>query len=231
MSFYLRAGCTVALTALAGLLCASTAHADTTVFNQPTNLDGSDTSQNDTSIGGLGNYATSYDNFSVLNNTNITSLTWVGDYFTGNPATITGFTINFYADNAGVPGTLLQSDAIIGNANETGIGFDNFSNAAFSYSAALPTPFTAFAGTPYWMSIVADLPYPPSWGWELGTGGDGLAYQTYNGFNNSLGNDLAFSLITTDLTTPEPGSFALFAGMGLTGVACLRRRRRPSKSA
>lgn len=217
-----------ALTALTGLVCASAVHAQTTVYNQSTNLAGSDASQNDTAPFGFGNYATSYDDFSLASATPITGVTWVGDYFSGNPATITAFTVNFYGDAAGIPGSLLQTSSISGNANETPLGLDTFGNSAFSYAATLPTPFAAAAGTRYWMSVVPDLAYPPSWGWEIGTGGDGAAQQRYNGTMSSLSNDLAFSLVST--ATPEPGSYALLAGMGLTGAVCLRRRKRAHKA-
>lgn len=225
MHFPFRFRSAVALTAIAGIACVSAAHADTTVYNQPTDLVGSDSSQNDTTPAGFGNFATSYDNFTLGASKTISGVTWAGDYFNGNPGAITSFTINFYADNMGVPGTLLQSTSIAGSANETALGLDSYGNSAYSYSSALPTPFAAAAGQQYWMSIVPDLAYPPSWGWETGTGGDGSAYQSTTGFTGPVGNDLAFSLISADATTPEPGSVALMIGVSLAGVTCLRQRR------
>ena len=221
---------TSALTVLAGLACVTSAHAQA-VVDQPFTTLGSYTSQNDTRPGGLGNYDTAYDDFTVAAGANIGTVTWVGEYFNGNPAPISGFTVNFYADNAGVPGTLLQTNPIVGDANESPIGLDTFGNSMFSYSTTLPAAFGASAGTPYWMSVVPDLPmdasFDPQWGWAIGSGGNGASYQTFSngGGSGGFGNfdDLAFSL--TPAATPEPGSFALLAGAGLTGAACLRRRR------
>ena len=219
-----------ALTALAVLACVTSAHAQA-VVDQPYTTLGAYTSQNDTTPGGRGNYATAYDDFNLAAGANISAVTWVGEYFNGNPAPISGFTVNFYADNVGTPGSLVQTNAIAGNANETAIGLDKFGNSMFGYSTALPVAFGAGAGTPYWMSVVPDLPmnvsFSPQWGWAIGTGGNGTSYQTnrsLDGVNSSSNpNDLSFSLTPTD--TPEPGSIALMAGAGLTGAACLRRRR------
>lgn len=210
------------LTVLACAVGRSAAHAQATVYSQSTDLGGSFASQNDTG-NTFGAYATVYDNFTLASGTNIGGVTWLGDYFTGNPAAITAFTLKFYSDNSGQPGSLLQTTSISGNAGETGIGLDHVANPYFSYSAALPTPFGAAANTPYWMSIVADLVYPPQWGWETATGGDGIGYQNYFGTLSPLNTDFAFSLISSP-TTPEPGSIALLAGLGLSAGACLRRR-------
>jgi hypothetical protein len=223
----------VSVTTIAVLAFTSTAHADVTVFNQPFSIAGSDTSQNDTRPGGLGNYDTAYDDFSLAGGASIDKVTWVGAYFNGNPGGVTGFTVNFYANNGGVPGSLLETVPIAGNAGETGLGLDTFGNSMFNYSATLPQPFAASAGTPYWMSVVADLPmdvnFHPQWGWEQGTGGNGTAYQTGPAFGFALTNDLAFSLVSS--ATPEPGSVALMVGMGLSGVVCFRRRKLARKTA
>jgi hypothetical protein len=211
------------LTVLACLVGRSDAHAQATVYNQSTDLGGSFASQNDTG-NTFGAYATDFDNFTLANATNIGTVTWIGDYSTGNPGTITAFTLKFYSDNGGTPGSLLQTTPISGNANETGIGLDQVSNPYFSYSATLPSAFGAAANTPYWMSIVADLAYPPQWGWETATGGDNAAYQNYFGTGSPLNKDLAFSLVSTP-DTPEPGSLALLIGLCVSGCACLGKRR------
>lgn len=68
------------------------------IYVQPTDLNGSYASQNDSNI--LGNFATAYDNFTLSGSATIYSVQWVGSYF--NPsiqAPITGFTVSFYADN------------------------------------------------------------------------------------------------------------------------------------
>ena len=52
----------------------------TLVANHPTNYFGGYYSQNDTSVGGAGNYATVYDNFTLASTDTILSVYWVGSY-------------------------------------------------------------------------------------------------------------------------------------------------------
>jgi hypothetical protein len=187
------------------------------IYLQPTDLNGSYASQNDTN--GFGNFATAYDNFTLGGSYTISNVQWVGSYF--NPSVqgpITGFTVSFYANNAGVPGALLYSTGdVAGNAGETSVGFDNAGNPVFVYG--LSVSFAAAGGTTYWLSIVPDLGFPPQWGWETGTGGDGAAYQCFFGSCGSIPNDLAFAL-----NTPEP-STAVFLATGLVALGIRVRNR------
>jgi hypothetical protein len=139
------------------------------LYDQPTNSFGGFFSQNDTTLGGLGNYATVYDNFTLGATNTIGLVSWVGSYSPPPAGTMTGYTITFYSDAAGAPGGALYTTGdVAGNANETFLLTDSFSNPTFTYSA--PVNFTALAGTQYWMSIVADVADPPGWVWESGTG-------------------------------------------------------------
>jgi len=215
------------LTALACVVCAPAAQAQAVVYNQPTDLKGGLPSQNDSNK--FGNYSTVYDNFHLSSTANIGRVTWAGDYFIGTPSTITAFTLKFYGDNAGQPGSLLQTASIAGNASETAAGTDTVPLPFFTYSAALPTAFAASGQTQYWMSIVADLIYPPQWEWETATGGDHAAYQLFNGVASTPSNDFTFSLVSQSdaatITTPEPTNIMLLVCLGLTGAICLRRRK------
>jgi hypothetical protein len=196
------------------------------LYNQPTNLDGTYASQNDTTYG-LGNFATAYDNFTLSSTSNITEVTWVGSYFSVSgaqlPGTITGFNVDFWSNASGAPGIHLAGTGdVAGNAGETYLGSDNYGDPTYSYS--LNTAFTASAGTMYWLSIVPDSAFPPQWGWEIGTGGDGAAYQVFLGNGGPIGNDLAFALYgNTVTTTPEPASIVLF-GTFLAGSFLGRRK-------
>lgn len=191
------------------------------VYDQPVDVNGSAfASQNDTT-GGNGSFAKVYDNFTLNTTTTVTDVHWVGSYF--NPAqqgSITSFLIEMWANAAGQPGANLFGDTIPGTANETAIasisGFPTF-----SYDVDLSPSFVAQAGTTYWLSIQPSMGFPPQWGWNTGTGGDGVAYQDFFGSRSPLANDFAFSLTGT---VPEPASLALL-GLGLAGFAAARRRK------
>ena len=177
-------------------------------------------SQNDTNAGGLGNFATTYDNFTLPNLSTVTDVSWTGLY-SGTISPIAGFTLQFYSDNGGVPGLSVYSTYITGTANETDIGsFNGFES--YTYAATLGSSFTALGGTQYWLSIVPDLGYPPQWFWATGTGGDGAGYQVFQGTGAASTHDMAFSL--SGLATPEPFTFGMM-GLGLAGIALAKFRR------
>lgn len=230
-------GLTLAGAVCAGLLLSvASASATSTLYTQPNGGSGNGyASQNDTN--GLGNFATTYDNFTLHihfrpgspdappPSSGITTVQWFGQYF--NPPTagaITAFTISFYADAGGVPGALVESDTIAGNANETLVGLAGDGLPLYSYSADI-IAFAPIADTQYWMSIVPDLGFPPRWGWSSGTGGDGQGYQCFFGTCGFIGDDLAFTLNgNIPPQVPEPSSSVLIA-TGLLGAAASIRRR------
>jgi hypothetical protein len=166
-----------------------------------------------------------YDNFMLATSASINEVSWTGEYFNPpNQGTITAWTVNFYADAAGQPGSLLESNYDTGTGGETYLGsYAGF--PTYTYDVSLAGPFAAAAGTQYWMSIVPDLGFPPQWGWSSGTGGDGMSYQVFFGTGSSIAADMSFTLSGT-ATVPEPASFALAGiGLGLVGLASWRRRR------
>jgi hypothetical protein len=207
---------------LAGLvvLSAGAAQADT-LWSQPSNHDGNAfSSQNDTN--GFGNFATIYDNFTLLTAATVNGVTFDGEYFNPpEPGAITAFTVSIYDDNAGQPGAALSTQTIGGNANETFVGsFAGFPN--FSYSLSLAD--VALGAGQYWVSFVPTLDFPPQWGNVAGSGGDGVSYQDFFGARSPLDSDVAFSIQGTS-GAPEPAGWALMiGGFGLAGAA-LRRRR------
>ena len=192
------------------------------VYLQPFDLSGvALASQNDTHS--LGNFATMYDNFVLGAAAAINNVEWTGEYF--NPpfqGPITAWTVSFYADARGQPGTLLMQDKMAGTANEAFVG--NFAGfPAYKYSFNLNMAFNAAAGTQYWLSVVPDLADPPQWGWSTGLGGDGVSVQDFFGNRYTLTNDMAFTLNGV----PEPNSIALAGfGFALCGAVTYFRRRR-----
>jgi hypothetical protein len=233
----------VGLGVLMGLMTGR-ATADTIIVNQVSDFPVSGRvglwgSQNDThSPGGLGNFATTYDNFVAPVTSTLTSAQWTGGYFnaaipgtTPIPGNITAFTLTFYGDAGGKPDTThppLAIESILGNAKEQFVGMELGTGlpmaSIFSYSTPLPTPFTLQAGTPYWLSIVADLDFSDNtnglqWGWHTASNGlnDGLnVFQGPSPLDSPAGN-LAFTLQGNLAAVPEPSSLVLFA----LGALCL----------
>lgn len=212
----------IAFTLVMSVFGASQAMADL-LYQQP--FDGSGnafSSQNDTG-GGLGNFATVYDNFTLGANSNVNNVTWTGEYF--NPPTqglITAWTVSFYADSGNMPGGLLQSFTAGGTANETFLG--NFAGfPTYTYSFDLGSDFAALAGTQYWVSVVPDLGFPPQWGWSSGNGGDGNSYQDFFGSRSALGVDLAYCLNGSTGRVPESGDTLMLLAGGLVALGILRR--------
>lgn len=193
------------------------------VYTQPFNATGNVfASQNNTNGGGL--FAQVYDDFTLGSATSITDVHWTGAYFNPNtPGTTTAWTVGFYDDNAGQPGALISSQVFSNTGNETSLGTIG-GLPTFSYSVILSTPFSASAGTQYWLSVYPDLGLPPQWGWAEGSGGDGISYQDFIGSRFSLSNDMAFDLTGTPLATPEPATMA-FAGSALAALVLLRRKK------
>jgi hypothetical protein len=208
---------TILLAALFTLVLSVSAFADTTLYSQPyDNNSYLNASQND--VGGLGNFASTYDNWNINPGGayTVNEVQFTGGYFNGNPGSITGWTVNVYLDNAGQPGSLQHTAHISGNGNETLLGGN-----IYTYDLS-GLGFSEFSGVEYWLSVVPDLSFPPQWGWATGTGGDGIAYQDYFNNRSQLGADQAFTLIGTQV--PEPGTLVML-GTGVLGLAGAIRRK------
>jgi hypothetical protein len=185
------------------------------VYVQATNNLGGYASQNDTA--GLGNFATTYDNFTLGSTAQVNQVGWVGSYNSGVGG-ITSFTIDFWSNSANAPNTLLASYGVSGNAGETFLGNDALGDPTYGYVLGLGSAFTALGGTEYWISIVPNVGFPPQWLWETSSGGDGNAYQCYFGSCGNISADLAFQLDSAS-GVPEPEILTLLVpGMLVPGI-------------
>ncbi len=178
-------------------------------------------SQNDTSIGGFGNFATTYAQFTILQGTwDIESYAWVGGYF--NPGTqgpITFWTATFWNDNGGIPGSFNYVVGQSGTANETFLGDVN-GFPIYEYSLSFPS--VDFTKGSYWVSVVPDLGYPPQWGWATGVGNTAAGYQCFFGSCGLTGTGYAWAIDGT--VVPEPGTLIMLA-TGVLGLAGTLRRK------
>lgn len=210
------------------LLCsisALPAAASTTLAYQGTDLRFGYFSQNDTNGGGQ--YAVAYDNFTLNGDYKVTWMQWEGSYDNPQqPGPITGWTVTFYTDNGGMPGTSCCSFHVNGDANESFLGLDAVGGPTFSYTLDLGDGICCFLnGVEYWLSVVPDLGAPPQWAWETSSMGDGMSYQVFNNVGGLRHDDLAFWLVGEPCdSTPEPGTVVLF-GSSLLGAGGMLRRR------
>jgi len=205
--------------------------AQAAIYSQPTNYFGGFYSEDDTSGGGLGSYATTYDDFTLASTSAIGSVSWVGSIL--NSVTPTSFTISIFASTTSAcpggeptcPSSPLYTTTVPGSAGQTFLQNDvPFNNPTYSYTD--PINFTATGSTEYWISVVATVPSTNDWVWESGTGGDGYSFQTLSGTTNAILVDEAFSL-NSPSSVPEPMYTGLIGG-GLVLLALASRRcKRP----
>jgi len=219
------------------------AFADPIVYTQPADspVQSTRASQDQDTLGLV---FQTFDRFTLGADTAITGIDWQGSYFNtlvadpsfAPPANSSGFTIAFYADSAGMPGALVDSQTFSPpSANETFVGQQAFTTtlglSIYDYSASWAgSPFLASGGTTYWLSVYALSPLASAtqaqWGWNGGSSGDGVSVQSVFGVPAVVNRDRAFTLEgVAAAPVPEPSTMILF-GTGVAGVVMRARRRR-----
>jgi hypothetical protein len=133
------------------------------------------------------------------------------------------FTINFYHDDGGVPGTMKASYTGFITGESTGEIL--FNMEAFSYTYTLPASLTIDAGD--WISIIAANVPGELWYWLTAYGGDGCVWVNYLGEMCEF-NDLAFCLVGGLGSEVPVAPWALAMGIALIAVAAILHSRRIS---
>jgi len=125
----------------------------------------------------------------------ITSVCWYGVYYDFasdcGPGSGDDFTITYYNDNAGAPGTILAGPlAVSPTVLPTG-GILAGSLTEYGYEAT-HAPVSVIAFQAYWIEITNNLNGTCVWFWETAGPGDGISYY-FNGASYNA-SDLAFCL-------------------------------------
>ena len=137
-----------------------------------------------------------------------------------------GFTVGIHADNAGLPGTLLQT--LSGPADPSGGG-------EFAYTAAA---LSLASSTSYWIVASASAP-SGSYNWMVtqdfshtGAWTATATAQAQNGAWSLAGDWEVFQFSVAAVAVPEPAVTGLLIGMGaLAPILIYRKGRRQKKGA
>ncbi len=151
-----------------------------------------------------------WDGFTFGWTQDITEVQWRGGYdpaWLGSGGPVFNFTVAIYASiPSGAQPDLAQPPLVRyevgGNANETPAAVLG-GVQTYDYHYVLPIPFTAAAGTKYWVQIEAYQSGAPDWGLAKATGGDGQYFRRIAGPTYQIiAGDAAFALLGPLTATP-----------------------------
>lgn len=205
----------------------NTASADVLWTQPQANSFGGLSSQDARNPGGLGWFSEVADNFDGQAGWSVDEVEFYGGYATplGQEGNTEGFTIRFYTDNGGHPGTRIFEQDVFTFTEEHYYTQPSLGYAGYRYSVSLSPAFNVDTDGVYWVSVVAILARggganEPQWGWIASTAvTPPRAHQWFfnpGGFTEQ-GNDVAYSLISNG-AAPCPGDLD---GDGLVGLSDL----------
>ncbi|MCC6366488.1 MAG: PEP-CTERM sorting domain-containing protein [Bryobacterales bacterium] len=153
-------------------------------------------------------------------------------FYFQNFSGITGWnqdiTYTFHADNAGAVGSVLATGAgqnVV--AVDSGLPWCCGGNA-FQVTFDLQSAFNAAAGTTYWLELGGTTGGTSAFWVTANANGTHTAYSGANGVLGPTPDQMAFALLSSPTTVPEPGTLMLF-GVGAIALgaihSCQRRRR------
>jgi hypothetical protein len=214
----------VSCVAIVGVCLQSTATQAAVIFEQLPTYDG--TNYISSPIDGAGNPGIrAADDFTLAVDTLIDDVHWWG--FHAPPSSGNDdFSITFYADDSGLPGTLLFTTSVaVVVEDDTNPGSPS-ANDKF-YSSILDDPFLALGGETYWLSIF-NAEADASWSWRSSSAAaDVIARTPFASTDWSETRTVNLNFQLTSSTVPEPATLAMMslalAGLGISRRKCVGR--------
>jgi hypothetical protein len=165
------------------------------------------------------------DDFIPTASATLLSVQWTGIYaYVDTPPATDSFTIVFYADAAGFPGTVVGTFPVGNAVVRTDSGVDLFAGSdIYSYEATVNQAVTL--GTSYWLSVYNDTTADTddNWFWgDIGGAGNSVASNNQIAWSSSDGQ---MDFVLEGTAVPEPGTAGLLMLGGCLGLFGRSRRR------